>query len=75
MLLLDTCTLLWLVAKQKELSAIARQAICDNKENLFISAILVFELGIKVNKKLLKFPLPLTEWLQSAIDSITKYTL
>lgn len=68
MLLLDTCTLLWLVAKQKELSAVAHRAISDNKENLFISAVSALELGIKVNKKLLKFPLPLTEWLQSAIE-------
>jgi len=46
-MLLDTCTFLWLVSSQKDLSARARKLVSDNAANLFVSAISAFEIGVK----------------------------
>lgn len=69
MLLLDTCTLIWLATEQNNLSKKARDLINAHKEGLFISAISALELGIKTNKKMLEFDMPLTEWFKLAIQS------
>ena len=66
MLLLDTCTLLWLVIQQDSLSEKARQEIRKAADSLFISAISAFEIGVKVNKKSLAFPMPAQEWFNHA---------
>ena len=67
MILLDTCTLLWLTAKQDQLTTNARNAIGSHANSLFISAISAFEIATKVNKNLLELPLPPQEWLNQAI--------
>ena len=41
MLLLDTCTLLWLTSDQSKLSPPARQALSDHAGQLYVSAISV----------------------------------
>lgn len=44
MVLLDTCTLLWLVASPRSLSAHARELIRKQRGRLFVSAISALEL-------------------------------
>jgi PIN domain nuclease of toxin-antitoxin system len=68
MLLLDTCTFLWLVSRQSELSATARNLIDKNSNNLFISSITAFEIGVKHEKGRLKLPLPPRTWIGSALE-------
>jgi PIN domain nuclease of toxin-antitoxin system len=66
MLLLDTCTLLWLVADQKKLSVKATRLISTAK-SIFVSSISAFEIGIKHEKKLLLLPKPPMEWFESVL--------
>lgn len=66
MILLDTCTLLWLVLDQSKLSNKAKVVIAKNAGNLFVSAITGFEIGINVKKELLILPAPAEEWFESA---------
>jgi PIN domain nuclease of toxin-antitoxin system len=67
-LLLDTCSLLWLVSQQTSLSLAAKNAIMKNSDSLFISAISVFEIGIKYKKGLLIFPMSIESWLQQVME-------
>lgn len=68
MLLLDTCTLLWLVADQSKLTETARDAIAANADSLFISAITAFEIAIKHRQQKLTLPLPPQEWLTQVFE-------
>jgi len=68
MLLLDTCTLLWLVSDQKQLSAQAIHEIGNNNHDLFVSAISAFEIAIKCRNKRLELPLPSLDWFAEALD-------
>ena len=47
MVILDTCTLLWLVDGQDKLSPAARDAISDGRDFIFVSAITAFELSLR----------------------------
>lgn len=67
MILLDTCTLLWLVSDQKMLSKKAIEQIAKNASSIFVSAISGFEISIKCTKKLLKLPLTTQEWFGKAL--------
>ncbi len=67
MLLLDTCTLLWLVSDQLKLSSGARHALSDNAGKLYVSAVLGFEIAQKVAKGKLVLPLPTAEWMELAL--------
>src|SRR5438874_496365 len=52
-LLLDTHTFLWLVEGNPNLSAVAKAALADPANDLFLSAASVWEMAIKIgNKKL-----------------------
>lgn len=66
-MLLDTCSLLWLVAKDDHLTEISKDAIRNNQEGLYVSAISFFEIGVKVNKKLLQLPLEPKEWFENVL--------
>jgi PIN domain nuclease of toxin-antitoxin system len=46
-LLLDTCTFLWAVDQQAELSAKARSAITDPSSEVYVSAISAWEIAVK----------------------------
>ena len=67
MVLLDTCTLLWLIAYQENLSANAKKAI-SNSEQVFVSAISNFELGLKIKKNIIEIAQPLQQWWQKALQ-------
>ena len=69
MILLDTCTLLWLASDQPRLSAEAVQRIRDQARFLFASAISAFEIGIKQRKGLLTLLLPAERYYLEALAS------
>lgn len=62
MLLLDTCTLLWLAARQEELSTSAREIIRQHSDRLFVASISAFEIGLKSARGALTLPVPPAQW-------------
>jgi len=68
MLMLDTCTLLWLASRQEDLSATARAAIRDSSGGLYVSAISAFEIAIKSKKGALALPMPADAWFTRALS-------
>jgi PIN domain nuclease of toxin-antitoxin system len=66
-ILLDTCTLLWLAADQEKLSRGTIKAIMANAGELFVSSITAFEIGIKVKRGRLELPLGVPEWYEGAL--------
>lgn len=68
MILLDTCSFLWLVVQQEKLSPPAIKVIQKNIGNIFISSISAFEIGVKYQKKLISFPYAFDEWFKNALD-------
>ena len=55
--LLDTCTSLWVVGGAPELSEAAREAFADPGNEIYLSAASAFEIAVKY--RLGRFPLPL----------------
>ncbi len=69
MLLLDTCTLLWLVGNPERLSERTRELLqVAQKDSLFISAMSGFEIGLKHRNHQLKLPFPPVEWFTLALE-------
>lgn len=68
MILLDTCTLLWLVGDQTKLSTRALEELRNNPGQLFVSAISAFEIGIKERKGKLRLPLDPERWFEAALE-------
>ena len=68
MLLLDTCTLLWLASEQNTLSVKAKKEIEKNAHGLFVSAITAFEIAIKCRNGMLELPLPPLDWFLETLD-------
>ena len=68
MILLDTCTLLWVVGEQGQLSTPAKKIIEKNVGNIYVSAISAFEIGTKYNKGMLSLPLPPLDWFEQALS-------
>lgn len=72
-LLLDTCTLWWL-SNEKEQVHLSPEAIVllkDFSDDLFVSAISAFELGMKMTKGKLSTKIKLTpeEWFREALQT------
>ena len=67
MLLLDTCTLLWLTSDQTKLSSVARQALSDNTGHLYVSAISGCEIAQQVAKGKLVLSRPPAQWMGLAL--------
>ena len=67
MLLLDTCTLLWVAADQSKLSETARSCIGDHAGQLWVSAISAFEIGTRHRKGHLELPVPPADWYGRAL--------
>jgi PIN domain nuclease of toxin-antitoxin system len=67
MVLLDTCTLLWLAADQSKLTRSGQALLRANAEALWISAISAFELAVKHRKHKLTLPLSPREWYSQAL--------
>ena len=68
LILLDTCTLLWLATDQGKLSDTARGVLSKHPAEIYVSAISAFELGIKYEKKLLRLPHKPTLWFEKVIE-------
>lgn len=69
MMLLDTCTLIWLVCDPDQLSVSAREAIGDNGGRLCVSAFSAFEIGLLVAKGKIRFAYPPGQWFAEALRS------
>lgn len=68
MVILDTCTLLWLVADQDKLSQEARRTIGEANQGLYVSAISAFEVAVKHRNGRLTLPKPPQQWFPEAIE-------
>lgn len=66
MILLDTCTLLWL-ARGEGLPVDVARAI-DDADGAFVSAISALEIGIKVAKGRLEVGMPLRAWWPAVLE-------
>ncbi len=66
MILLDTCTLLWLVMQPTGLSETARNALRTHAGRLHVSAITAFEIGQKHAAGKLDLPFAPSEWFTRA---------
>lgn len=62
MILLDTCTLIWLSGNRKELSETARRLISENAGSLFVSSISAGEIAIKASTGKLELPAAVSKW-------------
>lgn len=60
--------MLWLVADQDSLSVAAKTAISKSAGNIFVSSISALEIGIKVRRKKLRLPIPVSEWYEKALS-------
>jgi PIN domain nuclease of toxin-antitoxin system len=67
MILLDTCTLLWLAADQSSLSETAIQAIQKNANCLYVSAISAYEIAIKNRQGKILLPMAPDEWFPAVL--------
>ncbi|MBI4702817.1 MAG: type II toxin-antitoxin system VapC family toxin [Deltaproteobacteria bacterium] len=67
MLLLDTCTLLWLATGSKKLSDRARDAIAAHAGRLHVSGITGLEIALKHARGALTLPLAPDEWVGRAL--------
>ena len=73
-LLLDTCTFLWLAADPKRISAVARNALDDERNTLFLSDVSVWEIVLKHRAGKLPLPQAPREWVpaQSAFFQLRR---
>ena len=69
MLLLDTCTLLWLAGDQDSLSEAAVAAISSAEGGLAVCAMAAFEIALKHRQGKLHLPLPPDQWHPQALES------
>ena len=69
MILLDTCTLLWLALEPVRLSAHARSRLDEPGAIVWLSSISAFEIGQKFAKGKLELNLPPEQWVPRALDS------
>lgn len=67
MILLDTCTLIWLVTDQEQLSEKAKKLISDSRGFIYSSAVSVFEIAIKVKKKKLMMKSEALTWYKDSM--------
>src|SRR4051794_3135270 len=66
--LLDTCTLLWLVSQPAQLSEPAREAISASAGAIFVSAISAWEIAIKSASGKLGLPKAAGQWYAEVLE-------
>ena len=71
LILLDTCTLLWLTMAPEQLSPAARKALADPNTQVWVSPVTGFEIGQKHAAGKLELPLDPAEWMERALRSHT----
>ncbi len=57
-ILLDTCTFLWVILGAKELSGRARDLFADSGNDVFLSAVSIWEISVKHSLGRLRLPEP-----------------
>ena len=67
MILLDTCTLLWLALEPDHLSPRARDVLTATPDTVFVSVVTAFEIGQKHAKGKLELKHPPMRWVPLAI--------
>lgn len=70
MILLDTCSLLWLGAAPDKLSQRARALIEADTGGLFVSSISAFEIAVKQKRKKLSIPGDPLKWFHFALEHL-----
>lgn len=68
MILLDTCTFLWIVSDPDKLSEEAKKMIAKHSESLFVAAISAFEIGVKVRRGHLQLPFEMGRWFEASLQ-------
>lgn len=68
MILLDTCTLIWLMSNEDKLSKKAREMIEHDQQPLFLSSVSALEIGILHQKKRIGLELAVAEWLEKSME-------
>ena len=63
MIIMDTCALLWQSFEPEKLSAKASKAI-DSSQEILLSSISIWEVGIKLKSKKLSIPLKLSNYVE-----------
>ncbi len=61
-LLLDTCAVLWLADAPNKLGAAAAEAVQTSADELYVSAISAFEIGVKSRKGKLSLGMSAEDW-------------
>jgi len=56
--ILDTCTFLWIITDARDLSAEARRVFSDPQNDVFLSAVSIWEIAIKIGLGRLSLPAP-----------------
>jgi len=69
MILLDTCTLLWLVMQPASLSEAAKNTLRHHAGMLHVSAVTAFEIGLKHAAGKLELPFAPADWFCRACQS------
>lgn len=67
-ILLDTCTFLWVITDDAALSASARSAFIDPRNDVYLSAVSVWEIMVKHSLGKLPFPNPLERFIPAQRD-------
>jgi len=67
-LLLDTHALLWAASDPKQLRAEAREALQDETNDVAVSAVTAWEIGIKQSLGKLELPKPAELWLPEVLE-------
>ena len=67
--LLDTHTLLWFIAEDKQLSSSGQQLILDSSSEIFISTASLWEIAIKINIGKLALNKPFEQSFPDELDS------
>lgn len=68
MILLDTCSLLWLASDHKKFSAKAAQALQGESSALYVCSISLFEIAIKFHKGKIELPKTPDEWFEGVME-------
>ena len=68
MILLDTCTFLWITSDPGKIGKNAEKLILRHKDSLFVSAISAFEIRVKAHKGQLKLPFEIEKWFEESLE-------
>ncbi len=68
MILLDTCTLLWLVVDQSGLSETAKAVLRSHSGQIYVSPVTAFEIGQKYARGKLKLKLTPSKWFPRVLE-------